>query len=82
MSDEFVDDLFTDLVLADNYAAGSIITFIHNRGKLDEWHISILRKNIEELKNLNDLFGENNPQYQEHIIQLIHLSERVLAMCE
>jgi hypothetical protein len=77
-----LDDLFIDLVLADGGAAGCISTFIHNRGKLDERRNSILRKCVEDLKTLKDLFGENIPNFKAYIIQLLHLSEKVLAMCE
>jgi hypothetical protein len=72
-------ELDIDLAELDTFAAGCIDTFIANRGKLDTERIVVLKRCIEKLKTLSELFDENNPKQKAYANQLLVLSEKVIA---
>lgn len=73
-----LDDLSIDLAEVSSFAAGCIDTFIHNKGNLDEWRVSVLKECVRDLTVLKNLFGEDNLEYKSYSIQLLVLSEKVL----
>jgi len=72
-------ELDVDLAEADTFAAGCIDTFIAKRGNLDAERIVVLKRCIEKLKTLSELFDEKNPKQKAYTIQLLALSEKVIA---